>query len=100
MALSGQQGQQVIMKQTEIDFGSTPVSEASFTIPDEAVLVTSRLIGCVAYTAPSGKDLDELDMDGLDLKLAPGDRSFTLYAKPVDGSYVAGTFLINYLVSN
>ncbi len=85
------------IKQTEIDFGTTPVSEASFLITDADVLVGSQLIGNVAYEAPTGKDLDELEMDGLDLKFAPGAGQFTLYARGLDG-YVADRFKINYLV--
>jgi len=85
------------IKQTEIDFGAVPVSEASFLITDADVSPSSQLIGSVAYEAPTGKDLDELDMDGLDLKFAPGSGSFTLYARGLDG-YVADTFKINYLI--
>ncbi len=85
------------IKQTEIDFGSTPVAEASFIITDASVLVTSQLIGNVAYEAPTDKDLDELEMDGLDLKFAPGSGQFTLYARGLDG-YIADKFKINYLV--
>lgn len=85
------------IKQTEIDFGATPVSEASFIITDAGVLVTSQLIGNVAYDAPTGKDLDELEMDGLDLKFAPGAGQFTLYARGLDG-YIADKFKVNYLV--
>ncbi len=98
--LSGQSPQQVVMKQTEIDFGSSPVTEAEFTIGDESVLPTSRMIGFVSYEAPTGKDQDELTMDSLDLKFAPGLQSFTLYAKADGNSYVAGTFKINYQISN
>lgn len=85
------------IKQTEIDFGTTPVSEKSFTITDTSVLVTSQLIGNVAYEAPTGKDLDELEMDSLDLKFAPDVGQFTLYARGLDG-YIADKFKINYLV--
>ena len=85
------------IKQAEIDFGATPVCEASFLITDADVSATSQLIGTVAYEAPTGKDLDELDMDGLDLKFAPGVGQFTLYARGQDG-YVADRFKINYLV--
>jgi hypothetical protein len=90
-------GGTVNIKQTEIDFGVTPVSEASFTISDVDVSATSQLIGYVAYEAPTGKDLDELEMDGLDLKFAPGTDEFTLYARGLDG-YVADKFKINYLI--
>lgn len=85
------------ISQTEIDFGSTPVSEASFLITDANVSSSSKLIGLVAYVAPTGKDLDELDMDGLDLKFAPGVGQFTLYARGLDG-YVADKFKINYQI--
>lgn len=85
------------LSQTEIDFGSTPVSEASFIVTDANVTASSQLIGSVAYEAPTGKDLDELEMDGLDLKFAPGAGQFTLYARGLDG-YVADTFKINYLI--
>ncbi len=85
------------IKQTEIDFGVTPVSEKSFTITDVDVVVTSQLIGNVAYEAPTGKDLDELEMDSLDLKFSPGSGQFILYARGLDG-YIADKFKVNYLV--
>jgi hypothetical protein len=85
------------IKQTEIDFGTTPISEASFTITDADVSLSSQLIGLVAYEAPTGKDLDELEMDGLDLKFAPGVGQFTIYARGLDG-YIADKFKINYLI--
>ena len=83
--------------QVEIDFGSVGLSEQSFTITDPSVSVGSKIIGSLAYVAPTGKDLDELDMDGIDLKFAPGAGQFTLYVKWLEG-YLAGTFKINYLV--
>jgi len=87
----------VDIKQTEINFGATPVAEASFLVTDTDVLATSQLIGNVAYEAPTGKELDELEMDGLDLKFAPGVGQFTLYARGLDG-YIADKFKINYLI--
>lgn len=85
------------VKQVEIDFGSLPVSEASFLITDASVSPTSHIVGTVAYEAPTGKDLDELDMDGLDLKFGPGSGQFTLYVRGQDG-YIADKFKINYVV--
>jgi hypothetical protein len=95
MAISKQEPRSVISKQTEIDFGTTPVSEAEFTVSDESVTVNSRIIGYVSYEAPTSKDQDEVTMDTLDLKFAPGDKSFTLYARGLEG-YVADKFLITY----
>ena len=85
------------VKQTEIDFGSLPVSEKSFTISDVSVSPTSHIVGTVAYEAPTGKDLDELDMDALDLKFGPGSGQFTLYVTGRDG-YIADKFKVNYVV--
>lgn len=85
------------VKQVEIDFGAQPVAEASFVIADASVSPTSNLVGTVAYVAPTGKDLDEMEMDELDLKFGPGSGNFTLYARGRDG-YVADKFKINYVV--
>ncbi len=85
------------IKQIEVDFGTFPVAEAFFVITDASVLVTSQLIGNVAYEAPTGKELDELEMDSLDLKFAPGAGQFTLYARGLDG-YIADKFKVNYLI--
>jgi hypothetical protein len=87
----------VNIKQTEVDFGATPVQEASFTIVDADVGPTSQLIGNVAYEAPTGKDLDEVEMDAIDLKFGPGSGQFSLYARALDG-YIADKFKINYLI--
>ncbi len=85
------------VKQTEIDFGPLPTSEANFIILDSNVTPTSHIVGTVAYEAPTGKDLDEVEMDGLDLKFGPGSGTFTLYATGLEG-YIADTFKINYVV--
>lgn len=85
------------IKQTEIDFGTVPVAEMSFTVLDADVTPTSQLIGGVAYEAPTGKDLDELEMDGLDLKFGPGAGQLTVYARGLDG-YVHDKFKLNYII--
>ncbi len=83
--------------QTEIDFGSLPVAEASFTVSNAGVTPTSNIAGSVAYVAPTGKDLDELEMDGVDLKFGPGSGQLTIYARGQDG-YIADKFKISYVV--
>lgn len=87
------------VRQTEIDFGAIPVAEAEFTIVDVDVTPASNLIGSVAYAAPTGKDLDELEMDGLDLKFGPGSGQFTVYVRGMDG-YIADTFKLNYIIGS
>lgn len=87
----------VAIQQTEIDFGMVPVAEASFIVTDAAVSPSSRIIGSIAYVAPTGKDLDEMEMDALDLKFAPGSGQLTIWARGLDG-YIADKFKVNYLV--
>lgn len=81
----------------QIDFGSTPVSEGAFTILDPDVTAASNITGSVAYISQGGKSLDEMTMDGLDLKFGPGDGFCTLYARGMDG-FVAGTFVVSYVI--
>lgn len=85
------------IKQTEINFGTVPISEKEFTITDSDVLISSQIIGTVAYEAPTEKELDELEMDSIDLKFAPGNGEFKIYAKGLEG-YLEGKFKINYLI--
>lgn len=87
----------VNIKQTEVDFGTTPVAEQSFTITDADVSASSQLIGWIAYEAPTGKDLDEMEMDAIDVKLGPGVGQFTAYIKGLEG-YLHDKFKLNYLV--
>ena len=85
------------IKQTEIDFGTTPVADSSFTITDADVAATDQIVAQVAYEAPTGKDLDEIEMDTLSLRCGAGAGQFTLFATGMDG-YVADKFKINYIV--
>ena len=84
-----------IVKQVEVDFGSTPVDEATFTIIDVDVFPIANIIGSIAYVAPTDKDLDELEFDSFDLRFVAGLGQFTLYARSLEG-YVADKFKINY----
>jgi hypothetical protein len=82
--------------ETEIDFGSTPVSEALFTITDAGIVSTMKVMATVSYAAPTGKDQDELEMDDLQLRAVAGTGNFSLYVRAADGSYLADNFKINY----
>ena len=86
------------IKQTEIDFGDDNYqTEKSFTVTDADVAATDQLVGWVAYEAPTGKDLDEVEMDVLDLKFVSGAGSFTVFTKSLEGS-VYGPFKCNYII--
>jgi hypothetical protein len=84
--------------QAEVDFGTTPVTEASFTITDANVTTSSFITGGIAYVAPTSKDLDELEFDQLDLKFVGNNGNITLYAIVDSGSLIAGKFKVNYSV--
>ena len=88
------------MSTTEINFGTTPVNQRTFTITDALVSATDYINAQVAYVAPTGKQLDELEFDSFDFKCVAGAGQFTLYARTIDMGYVAGNFKINYIVSN
>lgn len=83
--------------QTEIDFGSTPVYEKSFTVTDANVGVGSKLIGGIAYVAPTGRDLDEVEMEPFNVRFAPGDGSFTVWAQALEGP-VVDKYKLNYQI--
>lgn len=88
----------VNIKQTEIDFGATPVHGGTFVIVDADATGTSQIVAQLAYVTPTGKALDELEFDSLELRCAPGVGQFTLYATVTDGGMVADKFQIFYLV--
>ena len=83
--------------QTEIDFGATPVSEAAFTITDANVSAGSKLTGDVAYVAPTGRDLDEVEMEPFNLRFAPGAGQFTVFIQAMEGP-VVDKYKINYII--
>ena len=84
--------------QTEVDFGTTPVADATFTITDASVSTSSQLIASLAYETPTGKDLDELEFDNFEIICKPAAGSFDMLIRTTDGSLVADKFKINYLV--
>ena len=86
------------MKQTEIDFGVTPIGEKIFTITDTDIDALAIILVQLAYVAPTGKELDELEFDSFDFRCYPGVGSFTLLAISKEG-YVADKFKINYTYS-
>lgn len=88
----------VSLSQTEVDFGSTPLSEQNFTITDAAVSGTSKIIAWMSGLTPTGKDQDELEMDSFWVEASPGTGNFNLYIRGLEG-YLADKFIVLYLVS-
>ena len=86
------------INQTEIDFGPTGVSDATFTIIDSNITVNSKIIGQVAWVAPTDKDIDEIECDKLEIKCQPSGGGFLMFVESQDGSYLHDKFKINYLL--
>ena len=84
--------------QVAVNFGSIPISEQVFTIVDATVTPASKILAEVAYTAPFGKDLDEIEMDDLQIRCGAGAGAFQMYITSANGSYLADQFVINYQV--
>jgi hypothetical protein len=82
--------------QVEVDFGTTPVESAIFTITDAGMTTAKHVIASLAYEAPTGKDLDELEMDTLSIVCGNGTGQFDMFIRSTDGSYLADKFKINY----
>jgi len=85
------------IKQVEVDFGATPVHEKEFTITDAGVSAGSQITGQVAYTAPTGRDLDEVEMESFDVRCGSGSGSFPMHIRSLEGR-VTGLYKINYLI--
>jgi hypothetical protein len=86
-------------KLVEIDFGALGVMDGTFAISDPNVTASSKMTGAIAYVAPTGKDLDELEFDNFDIMFTPGAGTFNMVVRALDG-LVAGTFKIYYTASN
>jgi hypothetical protein len=86
-------------KLVEIDFGTSGLMDKTFTISDADVTANSKMTGAIAYVAPTGKDLDELEFDNFDIMFTPGAGTFNMVVRALDG-LVAGTFKIYYTASN
>ena len=86
--------------QVEVDFSTTPIESKEFTILDSSVTLTSNISAAVAYEAPTGKELDEIEMDNLQIRCGqPSAGSFKMFINAADGSYLADKFKINYIIT-
>jgi predicted RecA/RadA family phage recombinase len=83
--------------QTEIDFGTTPVESATFTIADAQVSSASNVTAWIAGDAPTGKDADEIGMDDIFLSASASGGNITLFVRGLEG-YLHDKFKVNYMV--
>ena len=83
--------------QVEVDFGIIPTRYKVFTITDVNVLLSSNLIFSQSGKAPTGKSIDENEMDMFVFSATPKSGSFSLIATALNGP-VVGKFKLNYVI--
>lgn len=77
----------ITITEAEVDFGSTEVPDAKFTITDATVSTSSKIFVEVAGKSPSdSRDLDEIIAEQYQMTAVPGSGSFDLYMAPKEGS--------------
>lgn len=86
----------LVAGQIEVDFGTTPVADATFTVSVSSVISTSIIVAAMSSDAPTGKDADEVEMDYLDIRCKAGTGLFTMFVSAANDALVADKFKINY----
>ena len=85
--------------EVEIDFGSTPVTEKTFTIVDSRIVSSYKVTVSPSGTAPTGLTSDAWFTDPMFLIAEAGTGQFTLYATTMSARRVIGPRKILYKVS-
>jgi hypothetical protein len=83
--------------QVEVDFGPVPLAQKIFTIVDGRSSLSKIVAGSIAYVPPTGKDLDELEMDAIDLKFGAYNGFISIVITGLEG-YLHDKFKVNYLI--
>jgi hypothetical protein len=87
-------------RQVDVDFGLLPVVGAPFLINDIDIVPASRILVQTALQPGIGKDSDEVEMETcLPAVFEIHTGGFRVFVKSLDGSYLEGTFKLNYQVS-
>jgi len=87
----------VTITETEVDFGSTPVTDATFTITDAGVSGTTKIIVTESGSVATGRAAGDSLWDSINYSALSGTGNFTLYAK-ASGS-VVGKRKLYYTIS-
>lgn len=86
-----------VLAQTEKDFGATPVYGAVFSVVDAGVTAGMKVVASLAYDAPTGRDLDEVEL--VDFQISAGSvvvGAFSLLVQSLTG-LVSGAYKFNYV---
>lgn len=82
----------------EVDFGSRPVFEKTFTILNSSITASSKIIAAQSGAAATDRQSDENECDSILINCNAGSGQFTLNARAIPGP-VSGKFKINYQFS-
>lgn len=85
---SGGGGGSVTWTEVEVDFGSTPRFDASFTIVDALVSASSKITAIPSGKAGTGRTDDDWQWDGIAMAASPASGQFTLYCYALPGPIV------------
>jgi len=94
---SGGGGGSVTWTEAEVDFGSTPKFDASFTIIDALVTASSKITAIPSGNAGTGRTSDDWQWDGIVMAATPSTGQFTLYCYALPGP-VVGPRKIQYSI--
>jgi len=87
----------VTITEVEVDVGTIPVYETHATVVDASVTGTSKIIVTQSGAAPTGRQADENEMDGITANATPGAGSFVLQLNARPGP-ISGKYKFNYLL--
>lgn len=88
-----------LIKETELDFSSTPVSSKQFTVIDLSIVTTSKILACPSLSAPTGRTQDEMEMEAFNIRSVPYDGYATMQVDALTGP-VTGKYKFNYVVGS
>lgn len=81
----------------ELDFGAIPIKWKKFSVTDSNI-VSTDIVDCkLAYLQPTGKSLDEVEMDSFYIICKPKAGSIDFLIKSLEG-HVKGKFKFRYQV--
>jgi len=84
----GNQGTTSTSTEIEVDFGASPVTDASFTIVDGSCVPTSKIRPVLSGKAATSRTYGDAQWDGLQFAALAGTGQFTLFALCLTGSVV------------
>lgn len=85
-------------KTATIDFGTTPLSDLSFTVTDASIATTSKIIASISSFTGFARSMDEVYADPISFTCEPLAGSMTVRAQAFLGR-VTGTYPIVYSIA-